>query len=84
MIDKLLALTSKVNGEREVKLHSVIVHETETGYAQCFAEDAYSKEMGIIDLREIVFSKQIQEDFRDKNLWKKVLQEHSFINPVSV
>jgi len=84
MIDKLLALTSKVNGEREVKLHSVIVHETETGYAQCFAEDAYSKEMGIIDLREIVFSKEICEDFNDFELFEKIKNEIKFINPKDV
>jgi 6-pyruvoyltetrahydropterin/6-carboxytetrahydropterin synthase len=84
MIDKLLSLTSKVNGEREVKLHSVIVHETDTGYAQCFVEDAYSKEMGDIDLHEIVFSKQIHEDFKDRELWKKILNEESFVNPASV
>ena len=84
MIDKLLSLTSKVNGEREVKLHSVIVHETDSGYAQCFAEDAYSKEMGDIDLHEIVFSKQIHEDFKDRELWKKILNEESFVNPASV
>jgi 6-pyruvoyltetrahydropterin/6-carboxytetrahydropterin synthase len=84
MIDKLLALTSKVNGEREVKLHSVIVHETETGYAQCFAEDAYSKEMGIIDLREIVFSKEICEDFNDFELFEKIKDEIKFINPKDV
>ena len=84
MIDKLLSLTSKINGEREVKLHSVIVHETDTGYAQCFAEDAYSKEMGDIDLYEITFSKQIHEDFKDRELWKKILNEESFVNPASV
>ena len=84
MIDKLLALTSKVNGEREVKLHSVIVHETETGYAQCFAEDAYSKEMGIIDLREIIFSKEICEDFNDSKLFEKIKSEKKFVNPLNV
>ncbi len=84
MIDKLLSLTSTINGEKEVALHSVIVHETDTGYAQCFAEDAYSKEMGDIDLHEIVFSKQVQEDFKDKKLWQKLLDEEKFINPESV
>ena len=84
MIDKLLSLTSTVNGEKEVSLHSVIVHETESGYAQCFAEDAYSKEMGDIDLREIHFSKQVQEDFNDRVLWEKMLNEERFINPSSV
>ena len=84
MIDKLLSLTSTINGEKEVKLHSVIVHETDTGYAQCFEADAYSKEMGDIDLREIVFSKQIIQDFKDTRLWDKVLSEENFLNPASV
>ena len=84
MIDKLLSLTSTINGEKEVKLHSVIVHETDTGYAQCFEADAYSKEMGEIDLREIVFSQQIIEDFKDTRLWEKVLSGEKFLNPASV
>ena len=84
MIDKLLALTSTCNGEKEVALHSVIVHETDTGYAQCFVDDAYSKDMGDINLHEIVFSKQVQEDFKDKKLWQKILDEEKFINPESV
>jgi len=84
MIDKLLGLTSTINGEKEVKLHSVIVHETDSGYAQCFEADAYSKEMGDIDLREIIFSQQVQEDFHDKKLWQKILSEETFINPAAV
>ena len=84
MIDKLLSLTSQSNGEREVKLHSVIVHETDTGYAQCFKEEAYSQVMGKIALREIEFSQQIYKDFKDENLWEKILNEESFINPTSV
>jgi len=84
MIDRLLGLTSKVNGEKEVKLHSVIVHETDTGYAQCFAEDAYSKEMGEINLFEILFSEQIIDDFKDSSLYKKLLEGEKFINPTSV
>jgi 6-pyruvoyltetrahydropterin/6-carboxytetrahydropterin synthase len=84
MIEKLLGLTSTKNGEREVKLHSVIVHETDTGYAQCFAEDAYSKEMGEIDLREIVFSEQVQKDFKDTELFEKLKKGETFLNPTSV
>jgi 6-pyruvoyltetrahydropterin/6-carboxytetrahydropterin synthase len=84
MVDKLLGLTSKINGEKEVKLHSVIVHETDTGYAQCFEADAYSKEMGDIDLREISFSEQIIKDFKDERLWEKMLNEEEFVNPASV
>ena len=54
MIDTLLKLTSSVNGEKEVSLNSIIVHETDTGYAQAFKDDAYSDTMGQIDLEKIV------------------------------
>ncbi len=36
IIDRILRCTVMVNGERDVTLNSVIVHETDTGYAQCF------------------------------------------------
>ncbi|HIP54612.1 MAG TPA: 6-carboxytetrahydropterin synthase [Sulfurimonas autotrophica] len=84
MIDKLLSLTSTRNGEKEVIMHSVIVHETATGYAQCFKEDAYSKNMGEIKLEEIVFSPQVLEDFQDKELFEKIKRGESFFNPHSV
>ena len=84
IIEKLLQLTCSVNGEKEVRLNSVIVHETDTGYAQCFSDDAYSKDMGIIDLELIEFSKEIEDDFKDKNLWQKVKLGESFTNPKEV
>lgn len=84
MIDKLLHLTSTINGEKEVKLHSVIVHETETGYAQCFHEDAYSEVMGRISLDEITFSQQVLSDFKDSSLFEKIKNEERFVNPKSV
>ncbi|MBN2782379.1 MAG: 6-carboxytetrahydropterin synthase [Campylobacterales bacterium] len=84
IIDKLLHLTSMVNGEKEVKLHSVIVHETDTGYAQCFSQDAYSKQMGDIELDSITFSDEVKNDWRDKELFEKIKRGDRFINPQSV
>ena len=84
MIDALLRLTCKVNGEKEVKLHSVIVHETDTGYAQCFKEDAYSEAMGKIALEEIIFSDEVREDFGNANLFEDIKNQKSFTNPTSV
>ena len=84
LIDKLLKLTCSVNGEKEVKLNSVIVHETATGYAQCFNEDAYSKNMGEIDLRKILFSDFIKKDWRDLMLWENLMENNYFINPENV
>ncbi len=80
MIDRLLNLTNAINGEKEVKLHSVIVHETQTGYAQCFKEDAYSKLMGLIDLEEIVFSQEILDDWSDNKLFEKLKKSEKFTN----
>ena len=31
LIDRLMQLTTTINGEKEVRLHSIIVHETATG-----------------------------------------------------
>ena len=84
MIDALLGLTCKVNGEKEVKLHSVIVHETDTGYAQCFKEDAYSEAMGKISLEEIIFSDEVREGFGDANLFEDLKNQKSFTNPQAV
>ena len=84
LIDALLALTCKVNGEKEVRLHSVIVHETDTGYAQCFQEDAYSDMMGKISLEEIIFSDEVREGFTHRDLFEDIKSKQSFLNPKSV
>ncbi len=84
MIDRVLKLTETVNGEREVKLNSIIVHETDTGYAQCFAKDAYSEQMGKIDLDTIIFSQTIKEDWSDVELWENIKKGKRFVNPTSV
>jgi 6-pyruvoyltetrahydropterin/6-carboxytetrahydropterin synthase len=81
MVERVLACTGMVNGEREVKLHSVIVHETDTGYAQGFKEDAYSGLMGNIELEKIKFSKQVQSEWSDGELWTKLLKKEKMINP---
>ena len=84
MIDRILKLTETQNGEREVKLNSIIVHETDTGYAQCFSEDAYSENMGTINLEDIIFSDAIREDWSDFDLWENIKKGVKFINPTSV
>ena len=85
MIDKLLQNTDMINGEKSVKLNSVIIHETATGYAQCFNKDAYNhKNMGQIYLKDIIFSKQIITEWKDNDLWTKLLKDKRFINPKKV
>ncbi len=84
IIDRLLDATKMSNGEREVKLHSVIVHETDTGYAQCFREDAYNARMGEIDLSRVTFSDAIVEEWYDKELFNKIKLKQTIVNPKDV
>lgn len=84
LIDSLLKLTTTINGEKEVKLNSVIAHETDTGYAQAFREDAYSLNMGLINLEEILFSQEIQNSWQDSKLFEKIKNKEKFTNPKSV
>jgi len=84
MIDKLLHLTSVVNGEKEVLLNSVIVHETASGYAQCFKADAYNENMGVINLEDINFSQEVRAAFHDDELFEKIKRGEAFINPKNV
>jgi 6-pyruvoyltetrahydropterin/6-carboxytetrahydropterin synthase len=81
VIDKILELSTMNNGEKEIKLNSIIVHETQTGYAQCFREDAYSKLMGKIDLRDINFSKQVQNEWSKADLWNTILNNKTLTTP---
>ena len=84
MVERVLACTKMVNGEREVKLHSIIVHETETGYAQGFKEDAYSELMGSISLENIIFSKEIQKGWSNPKLWEELQANRLMVNPKKV
>ncbi len=81
IIERILELTVMQNSERNIKLNSIIVHETQTGYAQAYKEDAHSRLMGKIKLKNIIFSSQIKEDWSDNLLWNKILNRESIINP---
>nr|WP_175801414.1 6-carboxytetrahydropterin synthase [Burkholderia anthina] len=72
LVDAVLSGTAMSNGEADVRLHSVIVHETETGYAQCFRDDAFNPRMGRIELDAIVFSPAIAAQWRDPGLFERL------------
>ncbi len=84
LVERVLACTKMQNGEREVTLHSIIVHETETGYAQGFKEDAHSELMGKILLEDILFSEQVMQEWSDSDLWEKLLNNDFILNPKKV
>ena len=84
MVERVLESTGMQNGERNVKLNSIIVHETQTGYAQGFREDAHSKLMGKIELKDIKFSPQVMDEWYDSKMWEKMLNLELFLNPREV
>jgi len=84
IIDKILKLTIMQNSEKEVKLNSIIVHETDTGYAKCFRDDAYNHNMGIINLNDIIFSNQIKKEWKNSEMWDKILNNQQLITPKTI
>ena len=81
LVDSVLKQTVMQNGEVDVSLHSIIVHETITGYAQCFRYDVENPRMGLIQLDEIVFSEQVCSEWSDNQLFEKLKKGELFINP---
>jgi len=85
IIDRVLNLMEFNNGEKEVKLHSITVHETDTGYAECFREDAYNfKGMGEIKFEDIIFSDRIKQEWNDSRLWDKLLKQEKLTPPKEI
>ncbi|WP_281951532.1 6-pyruvoyl trahydropterin synthase family protein [Nitrosophilus kaiyonis] len=84
MVDHVLNQTIMVNEEKNVTIDSVIVHETDTGYAKCDRFDAYNEKMIPIDLKEIIFSEGIKEEWTDSLMWDKLLKGEMFINPKEI
>lgn len=61
-IDNILKNTTMVNGEHGVRLHSVRVHETTTGYAEAFKEDLHMLPPNALD--SVVFSDGCKSDWK--------------------
>ena len=61
LIDQVISTMEFHNGEGAVRLHSVRVHETATGYAEAFRED-----LKLVDfsLQDICFSDAIKEEWK--------------------
>ena len=75
LVDAVLSSTRMTNGEADVRLHSIIVHETDTGYAQCFRDDAFNPRMGRIDLDAIVFAPAVAGQWRDPGLFERIKRD---------
>lgn len=83
LINAVLDNTVFNNGEKNVKLHSVRVHETDTGYAESFFEDFLDIWLkNNYDISQIKFSEQIKNEWKDPEMFDKLLNEIPFINPI--
>ncbi|MCL1623335.1 6-carboxytetrahydropterin synthase [Moraxella sp. Tifton1] len=78
---EILKQTQMNNGEQGVSVYSVIVHETATGYAQCFYEDVINPQMGLLDLNDFEFSDDVKQQWGDPSLFDKLKQGEIFYNP---
>ena len=81
LAQQVLQSTVTQNGEGDVEVYSVIVHETDTGYAQSFAEDVSNEQMGLLSLDQIVFSEQVISEWTDPEMYQNLKQGIKFQNP---
>ena len=81
LAQQVLQSTITQNGEGDVEVYSVIVHETDTGYAQSFIEDIQNEQMGILSLDGIVFSEQIQIEWSNPQMYEDLKKGMKFNNP---
>ena len=84
VIREIIRKTQFNNGEYGVKLHSVRVHETDTGWAESFEQDFYDFWNGRYRIASIQFSDGIKREWKDPLMWDKLLDINNrfpFVNP---
>ena len=71
VLDKIVQATEMNNGEKDVELYSVRVHETDTGYAEAFREDL---DWVKYKLEDIKLSDQVKAEWADPEMYDKLLE----------
>lgn len=79
VIDTIVKNTVFNNGEKDVELYAVRVHETATGYAESRREDMDWVDWGVNDIK---FSNDIKKEWRDQQMWNKIITNDKFVNSV--
>lgn len=85
LIRLLLQSTGFNNGEQNIQLHSVRVHETDTGYAESFEADYMNLWLRRFSIDDIQFSDGIKKEWKDPYMWDKLLThwaDKPFKNPI--
>jgi len=82
VIDKILKNTIFRNGEDEnLRLKSVRVAETVTGWAEADLFDVASMFASEFGLEDIIFSDEIKAEWSDPNMWDQLILGTKFENP---
>jgi 6-pyruvoyltetrahydropterin/6-carboxytetrahydropterin synthase len=81
VLDLIIKNINFNNGEDNVQAYSVIVHETDTGYAQAFQEDLH---LVNYSLEEIVYSSGIIDGWKNKQWVSNILNKTKFEGPKSI
>ena len=71
VINRIISDTKLINGEGNVKLHAVRVHETQSGYAEASAEDL---NLVSFTLNDIKFTEGIIKEWKNKKWWIQISQ----------
>lgn len=79
VIDKILKNTEFKNNEKNVRVSSVRIHETATGYAEAFIEDLNWVKY---KLPEIRFSEAIVDEWKNKEWFEQLMTNTHYINPI--
>lgn len=83
LIYKILQNTKTQNNEDMIKINSIRLNETRTGFAQCEFDDVFDENgKCVYDLNKIKFSDEINQE--NDNLLIKILNKYTFINPKEV
>lgn len=80
LVQKILDHTVTANGEGSIRVKSVIVHETDTGYAQAFAADVNNPQMGLLRLEDITFSDAVKAEWSNREMYQHLLDGNHFCN----
>src|SRR5574343_920316 len=85
-IDKIVKNINFKNGEdiTSLKVSSVRVHETETGYAETFSNELTNGMLPVFGLSDIKFTSSIIDSWVNPNMWDDLVNENKWDNPVVV
>lgn len=79
VIDKIVENTQFNNGEKNVRVSSVRVAETDTGWGESFRDDLKYWNWSLDD---IIISEPIKSEWKDPEMWEKLKRKEKFINLV--